>query len=249
MVNLIWFVTIFILMLYLNHWIMSHVHGIGLLVFKKEWASIWLHFLIFLPGIIIHELSHAVMAFLLGVKIGGFHLGPKKLSDENIALGSITVFTDSSLLRNLVGVAPLIFGSFAVWMISVWLNVNIFVESIADGDMVIFIEILLENITTPTFWLWLYLLFVIGNAMLPSTSDTEYLGPVLLFSGVITTGIIAFDLVTFIPAYIHISFSYFIYGTSIILTIIVIVNLIFMIVILVMEFLLNRMTGLKIQYN
>ena len=39
----------------------------------------------------------------------------------------------------------------------------------------------LAHLQAPDFWLWLYLIFAVSNAMLPSESDREPWRPVLLF--------------------------------------------------------------------
>jgi hypothetical protein len=49
----------------------------------------------------------------------------------------------------------------------------------------------------PDFWLWLYLIFSVSNAMLPSTSDMDTVRPVLIFLGALTAIIV---IATGIPA-------------------------------------------------
>lgn len=79
-------------------------------LFKSQKISIILIAIIFLPGTIIHEFAHAVMAKLLFVHVGKMELMPS-LSGDNLKLGSVEV-GDTDILRNfLIGIAPFIAGT------------------------------------------------------------------------------------------------------------------------------------------
>lgn len=67
----------------------------------------------FLPGTYFHEASHALMARLLGVRIGGMSLRPK-LKGRGIRLGSVEIEKVDVVRRLMVGVAPVILGTLAM---------------------------------------------------------------------------------------------------------------------------------------
>ena len=51
----------------------------------------------------------------------------------------------------------------------------------------------------PDFWLWLYLIFAISNAMLPSESDMATIRPVLIFLGIVAAVVLVVGGVPTIP--------------------------------------------------
>jgi hypothetical protein len=67
-------------------------------------------FILFLPGIIVHELSHLLMARLLGLRAGRFRVWPE-VQRNSIGLGSVSVEQADALRGSLVGAAPLISGT------------------------------------------------------------------------------------------------------------------------------------------
>lgn len=107
---------------------------------------------IFLPGIIIHELSHFLAASLLFVPTGEIEFMPK-VEGQSIKLGSVAIGRSDPIRRFLIGVAPVILG---ILVISVVLSFT-------------------KTYTSPLFlnFLLFYTLFVIGNTMFSSKKDME----------------------------------------------------------------------------
>ena len=129
-------------------------------------------FLIYLPGILIHEASHWLVARLLGLKTSKFRVWPK-YNRNNIGLGSVTVASGGAVYDSLVGLAPLLVGSALIVLIG---------EQVFDTQTLAFAwrtGRLLDGLTfvvdglahRPDSLLWSYLLFAIANAMMPSASD------------------------------------------------------------------------------
>ena len=65
--------------------------------------------IIFLPGTIIHEFSHALMAKLLFVYVGRMELMPE-LHGESLKLGSVEVGRTDIVRNFFIGVAPFVVG-------------------------------------------------------------------------------------------------------------------------------------------
>jgi len=65
---------------------------------------------LFLPGTLIHELSHVLMAVLLQVPVGNMQLIPK-LVGQDIKLGSVEIAKTDPIRRVLIGMGPFLFGS------------------------------------------------------------------------------------------------------------------------------------------
>lgn len=79
-------------------------------VFHSERISSWLLAVIFLPGTIIHELSHAVAAKLVFVPVGKVDLMPK-LYGNSLKLGSVEVGKSDIFRDFFIGIAPFVIGS------------------------------------------------------------------------------------------------------------------------------------------
>ena len=78
------------LMMVLSRWINRQVQVIGLRLSGDMNVAIMVYYLLMFPGIVLHELSHYLMARLLRMQVGSFALGPKKRRNA-IELGSVTV--------------------------------------------------------------------------------------------------------------------------------------------------------------
>lgn len=245
--NLFWLVVVFLLMLVLNRWITLHVNGLGLLLSGSQGVATWLYFFLFLPGILIHELSHYLIAILLRARPGKFTLWPQSRRGR-VVLGSVEVRTDNPLVHSLIGVAPLVFGSLAVWLIAQFLRFDQLAEAASSGSLEQLFRVLGDILITPDFWLWLYLLFAIANAMMPSPADRLYWRPVLLFFGGIGLLLVGFGLTPDIPPIFEDIFANIIAVLVFALTTVVVVDLLFMAIILAAELILSLVTRRRIQY-
>ena len=108
-------------------------------------------FFLLLPGIFLHEFSHILMAELLRVKTGELKLRPE-FSDGQLRLGSAQIASTDPLRLTLIGVAPFISGTLALWLL---FNFGL-------GDFL---------------WYWKlglgYLVFAIANTLFSSPSDLQ----------------------------------------------------------------------------
>lgn len=123
-------------------------------ILKSRRISIWLIAIIFLPGTIIHEISHLVMAKILFVYTGKLEFTPS-LNGESLKLGSVEV-GKTDLFRNfLIGVAPFVAGvSLLILILYIAFTKNIIGVNLITGVV-------------------LYFIFVISNTMYSSRKDME----------------------------------------------------------------------------
>jgi hypothetical protein len=139
-------------------------------------------FLLFLPGVIIHEAAHWSVARLLGLKTGKFRVWPKR-QGKYIGLGSVSVESRDPVRDSMVGLAPLIVGIILVTAIGHRVFETPQVSSLlTEGDWLGAVDAFRQQLNRPSGLLWAYLIFTIANAMMPSASDREPLMPVLLYS-------------------------------------------------------------------
>ncbi|MFO7682523.1 MAG: hypothetical protein R6X34_20995, partial [Chloroflexota bacterium] len=88
----IWVTLAFIVLLFLQRWIHTHLHGLSLLITGKPEYAVILYALVLFPGVLLHELSHWLAASLLGVRTGRFSLLPRRQPDGSIQLGYVEYY-------------------------------------------------------------------------------------------------------------------------------------------------------------
>ena len=110
--------------------------------------------IIFLPGTIIHEFAHAIMAKLLFVYVGRMELMPQ-LHDESLKLGSVEVGRTDIIRNFLIGIAPFIVGTSLLLLILY----SAFANKIFGFNLLSFLVLCFT--------------FVISNTMYSSKKDME----------------------------------------------------------------------------
>jgi hypothetical protein len=178
--SLFWFLLALIALVVVQRWIHQHLHGVALLLTGQPDMAIVLYALPLLPGVALHELSHALMATILRVRSMGFTIIPRRQADGHVRLGAVQVEQVDVIRLSLIGLAPLLFGSAAVLLIIRFaFGVSGLGDAIRTHDPSIMFAALSGSLRVPDAWLWLYLLFAISNAMMPSESDRSTWPPVI----------------------------------------------------------------------
>ena len=159
----------------LQRWIHRHLHGLAyLLTGNRNWAVI-LYAIVLFPGVLLHELSHWFAATILRVRTGSFSILPKTGPDGTIQLGYVEYYKTRGvgpIRESLIGSAPLITGTAVVLLIAFRIfDVNALAEAIQSGEVGRLADALAALFETGDFLVWLYLIFAVSNAMMPSASD------------------------------------------------------------------------------
>jgi hypothetical protein len=166
-------------------WISAHIQALGWLIAGHADGAVVALWVILFPGILVHELSHWLVAKMLGLKVKLPNLYPKR-HGKHIRLGSVTVASGGHLLDSFVGMAPFLLGSLSVLVLGASVfDVTGLVRGVTQAGLAGALQGLLGVLKVSDAWLWLYLTFAISNAMFPSPSDTEPVRPVLMFSGLL----------------------------------------------------------------
>jgi hypothetical protein len=180
------FFVLFGLMLFLQRWLQQHIQGFTYAVTGNPGCAVRALFILLLPGVLLHELSHWLVANLLGVRTGQISIGLGKARGKHFSLGSVTVDRSDPLRESLIGLAPFIAGLLAVWAL---MGFGFDVWSMTDP--MVAVNTIWSTIGDPLTWLCLYLVFAVSTAMIPSESDREPWGAII----VIFAGIGAFALI------------------------------------------------------
>lgn len=172
-------------LLWVKGWITRSLQELSLRWAGDPGAAMVVYFVVVLPGVVVHELSHWLMALVLGVRVGKLSLGPvHKGRSSRVSLGSVRVGKVDPVRASLIGLAPLLGATAVILLIgNQVLDVKTLAAALAGGDLAAIQDRLAALVRVPDFWLWLYLIFAISNAMLPSESDMSAVRPVLIFLG------------------------------------------------------------------
>jgi hypothetical protein len=151
--------------------------------------------LIFLPGILMHELSHLMMAKLLGVRTGNFSITPRTLSDGRLQLGYVETERSDPFRDSLIGLAPMITGGLVVAYIAiVKLNFSGLWDFLQSWELSPLWQEFLSLSMLPDFPIWFYLALVVSSTMLPSSSDRHSFIPLFLYAGLMVLLALLFGL-------------------------------------------------------
>lgn len=128
--------------------------------------------LLFLPGVVLHEFGHFIVAKLLFVRTRNFSIIPKMMPQGYLRMGYVEVAETDIVRDSLIGAAPLILGNLVVAYIAIYrLHLTPLWDVLRNGQMTLFWLGVTLLPTVPDFALWFYLTFVISSTMLPSRSD------------------------------------------------------------------------------
>lgn len=171
----IWVAITLPTLLLLQRWIHRHLHGLAYLITGKQSWAVILYAIVLFPGVLLHELSHWLAALLLGVRTGSFSILPKTGPDGTIQLGYVEYYKTRSVgpvRESLIGSAPLVTGTAVVLLIAFRIfDVTSLAAAIQTGEVDRLTDALTALFVTNDFLVWLYLLFAVSNAMMPSASD------------------------------------------------------------------------------
>ncbi|MBM3187758.1 MAG: hypothetical protein FJZ90_03445 [Chloroflexi bacterium] len=165
---LIWLAAGLALMVPVTRWFSHRLQSLVSLVTLDSAVPLYVLAVVFLPGTLVHELSHWLAAKLLGVKTGGLSLLPQPLRGNVVRIGSVRVQQTDVVRESLIGLAPLVSGTALVLLIAQWqfgLSAGL---TWGWADLPPRISHILR---APDAWLWLYMIIAISNAMVPSSSD------------------------------------------------------------------------------
>jgi Zn-dependent protease len=180
LLSLVAFVIAFGALLLLERLAHRMLQEVALLVTGHADVAVFLYSIPLLPGVALHELSHAVMARLLGVKVRSLTLIPQRQKGGAVRLGAVEVLRSDNLRASLIGGAPLLSGLVALGLIG-WLAFNgaALTSAIEKGDVNALAAQLIATTRVADALVWFYLIFAVANSMMPSASDTQAWPPVI----------------------------------------------------------------------
>lgn len=166
---LLLFLLLFILFL-LPRKISSFIYKSVYILTKNKNFSLGILLIFQLPGTIIHELSHFIMASILRVPTRELTIIPKVEENGEVKAGRLIYDSVDPVRQILIGLAPMIIGLIIIYLIGKFLLPNqLSLRQLADYQLSIF--------------LGFYLLFITSFTMFSSKKDIESLiivGPLMI---------------------------------------------------------------------
>jgi hypothetical protein len=138
------------------------------------------------PGVALHEISHALAALLLGVRVRGFSLKAERQASGVVRLGYVEVMRSDVVRTSLIGAAPFVTGMAALVAIGVYaFNLSGLASAFDQVDLESAVASLFGIFRAEDSFLYIYAVFAIANGMMPSRSDTQAWPPVLIVIGLV----------------------------------------------------------------
>jgi hypothetical protein len=172
-----WFLVGVIGLAILQRRLHIEIQSVFFLITRRIDLALAFFSILFLPGVLLHELSHYFIARLLGVPVGRISIFPQALPDGRLRMGYVETASTDFLRDALIGAAPLLTGSiFVAYAGLVKFNFATVWEQVSLGELAVSSQVMNQ----PDFWIWFYLIFVVSSTMFPSASDRRAWTPILL---------------------------------------------------------------------
>jgi len=244
----LWLAVALTLLLLIERWIHRHLQGVMILLTGDPEIAVVLYALPLLPGIILHELSHALAAILLGVRVGGISIRPK-VKGKRVQLGFVPVEQTDVVRASLIGLAPLLTGSGVILAIGYWVfHLGTIGTALLGRDWSTLFDQLRMAMQAADAWIWAYVIFAVSNTMVPSESDRRAWPPILIFLLICGVLVWVTGLGPTLLERIGDPLAMAVEWLALIATFTVTVDGVFVVPIALLERIVGRVKGLEVQY-
>jgi hypothetical protein len=189
---LAWVFLALVVELLLQGWIRQRIFAAIFRVTGNRGCALSLFSLVMLPGTLLHESSHVVVATVLGSRVANMSLKARYVGDGEIELGSV-VAKDGGMLRNsVISIAPMIVGGVLIlligWKVFDFPNMATFVGA---GQWEGALQYLASRLATPWGLAGAAAILIISLNMFPSAVDLRSAFGLVVFLVIFLGGMFA----------------------------------------------------------
>ncbi len=167
---------------------------------RSQQVAVVTYAIFFLPGTVVHEFAHWIMAKILGVKTAGFHVLPKLGKKGDIQLGSVNVRGGGLVEHTLIGMAPMLLGGALTMALSyVLVDVDALNVAVRTEQFGRVLDVAVQTFSHPDALILLYLLFTISGSMFLSASDRAPIQQMSLYLAAVLLPLYLFGLIPALP--------------------------------------------------
>lgn len=170
--QLILFLLLLIVLFFLSQKIQTSIFNNVFIVTKNRNIAIGVLIILLLPGTIIHELSHFIIATILRVPTGELTVLPTVEKDGTVKAGKLFLGDTDPFRLSIIGLAPILIGLLLIYIAGQYF-IPAFSQPLTTN----------RQLTTLSLFVICYLLFAISLTMFSSRKDVESLilsGPIVL---------------------------------------------------------------------
>jgi hypothetical protein len=219
-----------------------HIQGLILLLSNRPHVATMIYDLLVLPGVVLHELSHVLVALLLGLRVLQVNLFQFR-SRHDPRQGEVVVTKADPLRMSVVGAAPLLGGIAVLLLLVRWIDPPTVGLDLAAVDQ------LRRQLRDPLTALGTYLIFAIANTMFPSEADRRawwVVGAVLF---VLAAVLLALGVRPELPPLWIERLAFQADQLTAALLPVLVVDVVILVVVLILEMLVSRIRGRRVIYR
>ncbi len=238
-------------LLYVQRWIHRHLFGVGYLISRGKQAATLFYYLLLLPGVVLHELSAYLMAGVFNVPSTRFTLYPEAQEDGSLEMGFVQLEeVKNPIFAAFIGAAPLVAGIGVVVLIgNSLLDLPGFFAHLQGGE-VNRLGVALGQLTSkPDFLLWTYVLFAVANTMMTNKEDRRAWWFILGGLIVLLVFMTIVGMQKFAVAWLSGPIANAFYSLSGVFGTVLVLDCVAAIFIWILEALLERLTGHRVEYH
>jgi hypothetical protein len=247
-----WLTLLLILLplVYAEQWIHRHMFGIGYLLTLDKAQATGFYYIIFFPGVLLHEIIQWLVAGALNVKVKKINPYPKTQENGTIRYDFVVIEKTTRLNAMLIGGLPFVIAGAIVYYISTEiLQLDALLVAFGTGDLREIGQGITDLLSTGDVWLWLYLLFTVSNGMIPTKEDRQGWLLILGAGFAITIAFVFLGFNVFVEETLSGPVAHALELVSTALSAILFIDVAFILFLGLVEDALERYRGQKMDYN
>jgi hypothetical protein len=171
----------------MRRWLQQHVFKVGWLLTKNLQTTTILFYALFLPGVLLYEVVFWMAAGILNVRAERAIEWPKATEIAELKLNFIKLGRSTGGLRlTVVSITPFVVAIGIIWLVANnILNVDDAAVTLRAEGLRGLGSALGQIFSAPDVYLWIYILFAIGNTMMPRWEDLKGARVLLVAAGIV----------------------------------------------------------------